>query len=236
MKPAYLCAFASLTSLATSQLIVPLHHRGKGKAIPPPLRGDIQDSSGDHQQQPLMDPVGPPVPALPPGPPSDEQPPSSSPGGGGGLLITDVMGRDRSINIFAGLARDTEEVSRRLDDAGQNSTVLAPLNSAVEGLPRKPWEDPRDYSGLGEAAYEGGEGEERARRNIQRFVEAHVVPASPWGEGRRVRTVDGGEREVWWEDRDGVKVIQPDGIEVVGVAGSVSNGQVWIIKGVRNYA
>ena len=73
-------------------------------------------------------------------------------------------------------------------------------------LPRKPWEDPADYDQLGTEAYEGDDGQERAKRNLQRFVEAHVVPASPWREGDRVKTLAGGE--VWWEaGADGGKIV-----------------------------
>jgi len=31
------------------------------------------------------------------------------------------------------------------------------------------------------------------------------VPASPWKEGEKLKTLAGGE--VWWEERDGVKVV-----------------------------
>ncbi|KAI0473981.1 hypothetical protein GGR56DRAFT_559792 [Xylariaceae sp. FL0804] len=158
-----------------------------------------------------------------------------------GVLISDVMGRDRSINIFAGLTRDVASISSRLDSSGTNSTVLAPLNSAVERLPRRPWEDARDYEALGAGAYDdkdgNGDGMERARRNLRRFVEAHTIPASPWAEGERVRSLLEGDREVWWETRDdGVRVIRPDNIEVQNVASRVGNGEVWILKAVRNYS
>lgn len=180
-------------------------------------------------QQPLMD-LGPVVP------PSHEQPKQPQPPPQGGVLISDVMGRDRSINIFAGFTRDIASISSRLDDSSKNSTVLAPRNSAVEKLPRKPWEDPKDYDALGANAYEGEDGQDRAHRNLRRFVEAHVVPVSPWPENEKVKTLLDGDREIWWEMKDGVKVIQPDGIEVDSVAGSVGNGELWILKGVRNYA
>lgn len=141
-------------------------------------------------------------------PPSSDQPspapnPPASAGGPGTVLLSDVMGRDRSINIFAGLVRDVEAASRRLDDAAHNSTVLAPRNSAVEALPRRPWEDPEDYNQLGADAYEGDEGRERAARNVRRFVEAHVVPVHPWREGEKARTMGGEGVEVWWEVSEG---------------------------------
>ncbi len=79
------------------------------------------------------------------------------------------------------------------------------MNSAITSLPRKPWEDPVDYDELGEQAYEGEKGEERAHRNMRRFVQAHVVPVSPWKEGEKVKTLDGGA--IWWESKDGVKMV-----------------------------
>ncbi|KAI1090344.1 hypothetical protein F5B19DRAFT_494505 [Rostrohypoxylon terebratum] len=183
-------------------------------------------------QKPLMD-LGPVVPPDSSRPDESQRP---SPPQQSGVLISDVMGRDRSINIFAGFTRDIGSVSTRLDDGARNSTVLAPRNSAVEALPRKPWEDPKDYDELGANAYEGGDGQDRAHRNLRRFVEAHVVPVSPWGENEKVKTLLEGDREIWWEMKDGVKVIQPDGIEVDSIASRVGNGELWILKGVRNYA
>ncbi|ESZ98162.1 hypothetical protein SBOR_1465 [Sclerotinia borealis F-4128] len=164
-------------------------------------------------------------PAMPP-----KSEPSSDPiGGGDTIVLSDVLGRDRSINIFAGFTRDIAPLSQRFADSGQNTTILAPVNSAIMGLPRKPWEDPEDYDKLGANAYEGEHGEERAHKNLRRFVEAHIVPASPWEEGEKVKTLVGDE--VWWENKDGVKRLQPGNIEVSSRADDVYNGQVWILKG-----
>lgn len=145
-----------------------------------------------------MDNLGP---ALPPDNP--DLPPYDEPTGE--IILTDVLGRDRSINVFAGFTRDISDVDQRLGDSHMNTTVLAPLNSAIMALPRKPWEDPQDYAKLGAEAYEGTEGEDRAHRNLRRFVEAHVVPMSPWAEKERVATMAGGE--VWWEMKDGMKLV-----------------------------
>jgi paired amphipathic helix protein Sin3a len=176
MKLSILYCFQILTATTSSQLAVPFGRSLRSPAV---------------DQQPLnMDPVGPAGPSIPP--------PQ------GTVMLSDVMGKDRSINIFAGFTRDIESIAQRLDNSAQNSTILAPLNSAVEKLPRKPWEDARDYSTLGTNAYEGEDGQERAQRNLRRFVEAHVVPSSPWQENDKVRTVLG-DREVWWENKDGKK-------------------------------
>lgn len=123
----------------------------------------------------------------------------------GEVIISDVIGRERSINIFAGFTRDIEEISNRLETNGENTTVLAPLNSEMQKLPRKPWEDLKDYETLGEQAYDGSGGEERAHKNLRRFVEAHIVPKSPWKEGEKVSSLGGGQ--VWWEERDGKRFV-----------------------------
>ena len=123
----------------------------------------------------------------------------------GDLIISDVLGKERTINIFAGFTRDVEAISSRFEDEAKNSTVLAPLNSEIQKLPRKPWEDPEDYSAFGESAYEGDGGSARAQRNLRRFVESHVVPSSPWAEGEKVNTLAG--NQVWWESKDGKKLV-----------------------------
>lgn len=149
------------------------------------------------------------------------------------LSISDVIGKERAINIFASFTRDIANISARLDDPKAQTTVLAPLNSALQKLPRKPWEDPKDYDALGTEAYEGQGGEDRATRNLRRFVEAHTVPTSPWKEGEKVESLRG--EKLWWEESHGKKVVQPGDIEVDSVASKVGNGEVWVLKGCLNY-
>jgi hypothetical protein len=147
-------------------------------------------------QRPFM---GSPNVVLPP--PKDEE----NSNGAGDVIISDVISRERSINIFAGFTRDIDSISSRLDDYTQNSTVLAPLNSELQKLPQKPWEDPQDYSELGQRAYVGEAGEDRAHENLRKFVEVHVVPVSPWAENEKVETLGGDT--IWWEAVDGAKVV-----------------------------
>ncbi|KAH0536753.1 hypothetical protein FGG08_006391 [Glutinoglossum americanum] len=170
------------------------------------------------------------IPIVPP-PADQEDLPSGSEGP---IIISDVIQLDHSINIFAGFTRDIEPVAKRLEDGSRNTTVLAPLNSAVKALPRKPWEDPRDYAALGLDAYTGPGGEDRAHRNLRRFVQAHIIPTSPWKEREKIESLVGGS--VWWETKNGKRTIQPGDIEVSVVANRVANGELWIIKGVINYA
>lgn len=81
--------------------------------------------------------------------------------------------------------------------------------------------------------YDNEGGEERAQRNLRRFVEEHVIGVSPWKEKEKVQTLSGDE--VWWEFKDGKRMVMPGSIEVNSVASRVHNGEVWILKGVRNY-
>ena len=122
-----------------------------------------------------------------------------------GVIISDVIGKTQAIAIFSGLTRDIDPVSGRLDNANMNATVLAPENSAMKNLKRKPWEDPEDYDTFGAEAYKGQDGEDRAHKNLRRFVERHIVTESPWEEGKKVKTLHG--NEVWWETKDGKKKV-----------------------------
>ena len=122
-----------------------------------------------------------------------------------GVIISDVIGKAPTIAIFSGLTRDINTVSGRLEDAAQNATVLAPDNTAMKNLKRKPWEDPEEYNQFGEQAYKGTSGSDRAHSNLERFVKKHIVPESPWEEGKKVKTLAG--NEVWWESKNGQKMV-----------------------------
>lgn len=122
------------------------------------------------------------------------------------LIISDILAKTPRINVFASLTRDFDPVVSRLADQTANTTVLAPLNSAINDLPRKPWEDPEDYARYGEVdAYKGGDGQDRAKRNLLRFVRAHLVPASPWAEGEELETLGGGKVK-WIKEGDRIFV------------------------------
>lgn len=151
------------------------------------------------------------------------------------VVLSDVLPTQKQTSIFASFTRDIDAVSTRLETSSQNTTLLAPVNSAIQSLPRKPWEDPRDYVSLGTQAYDGKDGEDRAHKNLRRFVEAHVVPTSPWKEGEKVESLAGGK--VWWESRaEGKRVVMPGEVEVENAGKACGNGEVWTLKGVLNYA
>ena len=116
-----------------------------------------------------------------------------------------MMGKTQNIAIFSGLTRDIDAVSSRLEDAALKATVLAPDNTAIKNLKRKPWEDPKDYESFGAQAYKGAAGSDRAHDNLEQFVKSHIIPESPWVEGKKVNTLAG--NEVWWEFKDGQKTV-----------------------------
>lgn len=223
------------TSLATALLTSGLFFTSHAQLIPfftkPDSPKDAQSNIANHQQHPMHNTPGIQLP-----PPSNSgKDDGGDKNGRGDVILSDVMGTSRQMNIFASFCRDIEPVSKRLDTTSLNTTVLAPLNSAISSLPRKPWEDPEEYAALGAEAYSGKDGEDRAHKNLRRFTEAHVVPVSPWAEGEKVKSLAGGE--VWWERRgkEGQVVVMPGEIEVEGVVQRVANGEVWVLRGVLNY-
>ncbi|KAK2601673.1 hypothetical protein QQS21_004747 [Conoideocrella luteorostrata] len=149
------------------------------------------------------------------------------------VSLADTIGPQRSISSFSSFTRLSSSTSDLLSDFNANTTVLAPLNSAIDALPRKPWESQHDYNTFGSQAYDGSGGQDRANKNIEKFVKAHLVTTSPWKEGEKGKTLLG--KEIWWEEREGKRVILPDMVEVEKVASRVKNGELWIVKGVTNY-
>lgn len=218
----------ALTALATQAQLLPfsswLKPNNLERLAPPSDRSHQQEIMNPGIQLPDKKPSAPAAPAA------------GSSDGDSTVILSDVITSQRIINIFAGFTRDISTVSQRLDTTSQNTTVLAPLNSAISDLPRKPWEDPQDYAALGADAYSGSGGEDRAHRNLRRFVESHIVPVNPWKEGEKAQAMGG--NTLWWESKgkEGQAVVQPGNVEVERVASKVKNGEVWVLKGVLNYA
>ncbi|ETN44302.1 uncharacterized protein HMPREF1541_10482 [Cyphellophora europaea CBS 101466] len=217
------------TASITSAFLIPSNfHTSLSRYLPQSLNPSASTPSLVHNQQSPMNPglVQPPGAGAPS---SDTSKPEGS-----DLTISDILPLSRSINIFAQLTRDIASVTTRLSTTDSaNTTLLAPLNSAMQDLPRKPWEDrPGD-----ESTVKAAHNEQKAAENLRKFVENHVVPISPWkqGEDGKVDTL-GGEK-LWWEEEDGKRVVKGKGfeVEVSEVVGTVGNGEIWAIKGVVNY-
>ena len=222
-----LLACALLGAAAAHAQLIPFYN------APPSVVSAKSPAPDSHHraQRPIM--ADQPGIQLPTPPSYNDKSPKEPPPPRGDVILSDVLGTQKLINVFAGFTRDINTVSSRLDDSALNTTVLAPTNSAVAALPRKPWEDPKDYAELGTNAYEGRGGEDRAYRNLRRFTEAHIVDASPWNEGEKVKTLAGGE--VWWEKRGQGSVVMPGEVEVERIVSRVANGEVWVLRGCLDY-
>lgn len=199
-------------ALSSALVVLPL----VAAARPPPLRAAAPDQPPPGQI-PIMEP------------PSESKPSSGLTGDDGptvqpAVRLNDILGTNRALSSFSSLSRMHSSTETLLENPGVNTTVLAPLNSALDNLPRKPWEDPHELAAYGAQAYDGSGGQDRADSNLRRFVEAHLVAASPWEADTKVKTVGG--RDIWWEKKDGKRVIMPDNIEVDRIAGRVSNGEI----------
>ncbi|BDD60180.1 hypothetical protein MPDQ_002783 [Monascus purpureus] len=192
-----------------------------------PQQGKSQDR-GVANQHPIMEETAPNTIVISPFDPDDDIESSD-----GRPVVSDVLPKNRAINIFASLTRDFEPIASRLNDESRNVTVLAPRNSAIQALRRKPWESTEEYRQFGPEAYEGQDGQDRAKNNLRRFVEAHLIPVSPWKNGEEVESLGGGKLK-WTKEANKI-FIQPGNIEVDTVAEKVSNGEVWILNGVINY-
>ncbi|PHH60574.1 hypothetical protein CDD81_1546 [Ophiocordyceps australis] len=139
--------------------------------------------------------------------------------------LSDMLGTYRSISSFFAICRLDPTVAALLASQSSSTTVLAPRNSAFDRMPRKPWEDARDYATYGPNAYDSScnpdsskqqpstssspnsnspsspasesDGKRRADANLVRFVKAHLIPQTSWPRGARVATLAG--RQVWWD-------------------------------------
>ncbi|RMZ78024.1 hypothetical protein DV737_g4067, partial [Chaetothyriales sp. CBS 132003] len=217
---------ADYWAIATPSVIALLVH---------PFVAAALSSQPSPQAQPHHQPYSPQAP-MNPGPvqpPSSEQPQDQDSPGDGGLTIADILPKSRNINIFASLTRDVSSISDRLESnhSRDNTTLLAPLNSVMQSLPRKPWESKPDDTDSVRAPTN----EEKAAHNIQSFVEEHIVPISPWKEGKDGKTKTIGGQELWWEQRGDKRYVMPGDLLVDAVVGRAGNGEIWAIKGVVNY-
>lgn len=146
--------------------------------------------------------------------------------------LADALSTLRALTSFSSMTRiyPSPLATSALSETtiAKTTIVLAPLNSAIEALPRKPWEDPDDYAAFGDSAYEGPQGRRRADENLRRFVDRHVVvveAADAWPPGRRAKSLAG--CELWWQQHEtGNRLVMPHHVEVERVASRVAAGEI----------
>ncbi|KAK9379673.1 uncharacterized protein V2V93DRAFT_373315 [Kockiozyma suomiensis] len=145
------------------------------------------------------------------------------------LLMTDAMGVNRDISIFAGLTRQVENLMYRLQDPSLDTLVLAPTNTVMQNLPRKPWEDAPEAEPMSPNAGPHGE-ERRALQNIERFVLSHVVFGYGFHQPKQKSKCGTGASDLWYE-KSGANVVVHSDSKVANVVKMerVGNGQVWSV-------
>ncbi|KAG8793194.1 hypothetical protein FRC12_003565 [Ceratobasidium sp. 428] len=150
-----------------------------------------------------------------------------------GPTLADVLTLQQGSSIFYDYVRDLPDVVGRLTDAGGDtaSTVFVPRNKDVIALARKP------HLGSVEDNIEilsGREHDERARKNVLKWISAHIIPSHPIElagahstmlEGKSITFKCESEAERTWENctiENGVKIVQR--VEA-------SNGVLYVIDG-----
>ena len=111
--------------------------------------------------------------------------------------------------------------------------MLVPRNSALQTLPRKPWEDKNDKDGLRRDGKEDlvwdKEVEDKARKNVEDFVAGHVITRYPIEEAKKLDTLSG--TQVEYRVKGGDKYVYPGEIKVLGER-EAANGAIWVLDGV----
>jgi hypothetical protein len=111
--------------------------------------------------------------------------------------------------------------------------LLVPRNSALQTLPRKPWEDKSDEGPLSTTDSHDSlwskEAEDKARKNVEEFVAGHVVTKYPIQEGEDLPTLVGSTLS--YKVKGGDKYIHPGNIKVLGER-EAANGAIWVLNGV----
>ncbi|GAA5911149.1 hypothetical protein JCM6882_006588 [Rhodosporidiobolus microsporus] len=146
--------------------------------------------------------------------------------------LGDLLVRSKA-RLFYDYARDSAAVSSLLVDPNGAATLLAPTDSAILALARKPHEGPESRSSSEVSSNE----EERQRAEwLERWVKAHVVleqvelEEGEWEE-REYTTMDGKTVRFAPRGDDGEgRQLLPGEIEVVGEAQG-SNGKVLYLQG-----
>ncbi|KAJ8076704.1 hypothetical protein AAF712_000331 [Marasmius tenuissimus] len=151
-----------------------------------------------------------------------------------GPTLADLLTIDSSTSIFYSYARELE-LSKLLNEESAGLTLLAPTNKAVMALARKPHQstETRDETVISEEEFD-----KMAKRNVERWVSAHII-AEPLEklemrsyttllEGKSVTFSDSEDTKsesVAWQ-----KVIVEDGIRIKDMK-KAANGVIYVIDG-----
>ncbi|KAI0964120.1 hypothetical protein AcW1_001016 [Taiwanofungus camphoratus] len=90
--------------------------------------------------------------------------------------LADLLTIESSASIFYSYAREIQ-LSERFSDENARSTLLVPTNKVVMALARKPHQGPapvKEGTIISEQEFDT-----QSKRNVERWVSAHIIPHSP---------------------------------------------------------
>ncbi|KAH7923795.1 hypothetical protein BV22DRAFT_1035930 [Leucogyrophana mollusca] len=91
--------------------------------------------------------------------------------------IADLLTIEQSASIFYSYAREVEISGRFAEEGEGELTVLVPTNKAVMALARKPHQGPAPAEPKIEGEMSEQELDEQSKKNVDRWVSAHIIPA-----------------------------------------------------------
>ncbi|KDQ62902.1 hypothetical protein JAAARDRAFT_28872 [Jaapia argillacea MUCL 33604] len=150
--------------------------------------------------------------------------------------LSDLLTIESSASIFYSYARETE-MSQLFSNEGVKTTLLVPTNKAVMALARKPHQGPaplEDDMEISEKEYD-----ERSKKNVERWISAHIIPQSPisLGSSHTYDTLLSGKsvsfKEIRNDDAEApewARVVLEDDIRIIGMKEAM-NGVFYLIDG-----
>ncbi|KAG0706698.1 hypothetical protein DFH29DRAFT_900994 [Suillus ampliporus] len=150
--------------------------------------------------------------------------------------LADLLTIESSASIYYSYARETEW-SSRFSSESVWFTVLVPTNKAVMALARKPHQGPEPVEPQPEISEQ--ELDERSRRNVERWVSAHIIPIriSLSDTPASYETLQDGKLVTFTSIPDSkpdspewMRVTLEDGVRIVGMK-EAQNGVLYLIDG-----
>ncbi|GAA5872850.1 hypothetical protein JCM16303_006853 [Sporobolomyces ruberrimus] len=90
--------------------------------------------------------------------------------------LTDLLTRSKHSRLFYDYLRESTSVSTRLANPLESTTILAPVNSAIVSLERKPHQGPPEPVGGNVEGYSGSREDEQARADyLENWIKRHLV-------------------------------------------------------------
>ncbi|KAF8079334.1 hypothetical protein FPV67DRAFT_111346 [Lyophyllum atratum] len=156
--------------------------------------------------------------------------------------LADLLTIEPTASIFYSYAREIQ-LSSIFVDPRVNSTVFVPTNKAVMALARKPHQGPTQTAPSGDdVEITEEEFESISKRNVERWVSAHIIPKSPITldlqeyptllDGKTISfkpvSKNNGKGPEW------SRVTLEDGVRIIGMKEGL-NGVLFLIDGTVSY-